>query len=120
MNRYLHDVGAGGRTVFPACGFHRGFREGTPLKASLDFYEDPDWSKDCREIAVPPRRGAAVVHFPAALPAAGGRTDGNALHRAEPVLRGEKYVLQQFVTSCGKWCVDSSSTAAGRLSAATL
>lgn len=116
----MNDVKRGGRTIFPAIGLHPGFERGAPLAKPLDFYEDPRWAEGCRRLAVAPETGRAVVHFPAALPAAGGRTDGNALHLAEPPESGDKFVLQQFVSSCATWRVDATSRAAGRLSATTI
>ena len=103
--------------MFPAVGFHEGFSRGAPLAAPLDFYSREAWAAGCREVAVAPKRGCAVVHFPAALD---GRTDGNAMHRAEAPESGEKYVLQQFVASCDRWRLDGSSMPDGRLSATTL
>jgi hypothetical protein len=46
------------------------------------------------EIAVAPEEGLGVLHFPAVTPDAGGFTDYNAYHEAEPAI-DEKWVAQQ-------------------------
>lgn len=52
------------------------------------------------EVAIEPRDGLGVLHFPATTAAHGGVTDYNAYHEAEPPGDGcEKWVLQQFVWS---------------------
>lgn len=135
---YLNDVAEGGRTIFPTIGIHRGpggasfydapgpfdataYPDGSPVDdATTPFYEDAKWDAFCGAVAVAPKRGTAVLHFPSLVPEAGGRADGNAMHRAEPPVGGDKYVLQQFVSSHGKWRVDATSTCQGRLSETTL
>lgn len=129
---YLNDVAAGGRTVFPCAGLHRGFYDapgpfrvdaypdGAPVSAGAPpFYEDPRFLAFGEALAVAPVMGRAVLHFPSIVPGFGGRTDGNALHRAEAAV-DEKFVLQQFVSSSGVWRVDGSSQSHGRLDGVTL
>ena len=49
------------------------------------------------EFSVAPQTGLAVLHFPAATAAAGGWTDYNAFHEAEPPEDVDKWVAQQFI-----------------------
>ena len=52
------------------------------------------------DVSIRPEEGLAVVHFPSVVPSAGGFTDYNAYHEAEPPHGGEvKWVAQQFCWS---------------------
>ena len=51
------------------------------------------------DLAIAPRTGTAVIHFPCSAPSAGLRPDLNAEHESEPLVAGEKYVCQHFCWS---------------------
>ena len=127
---YLNDVHEGGCTTFPNIGLHTG-------KNSLNFYTHPSpmdsrrrqdgsaWDWEHRSASEPlrvsPEEGMAVLHFCSLLPEHGGMTDGNAFHIAEPPAVGhEKYVSQQFFSSCKTWMLPEDSVPTGRVTWDTL
>ena len=101
---YLNDVKSGGRTrwrwtEYDAC-------TGGDLHSSFYITPGPGHGRtDTRngsgpEVAVKPRTGLGVLHFPSTTAALGGWTDYNAFHEAEPPGEGGvKYVAQQFIWS---------------------
>jgi len=122
---YLNDVTKGGCTVFPNIGLHTG-------RNDLNFYTHPSpmdsrqrqdgspWDWEFRAASEPlkivPQQGMAVLHFCSLLPEHGGITDGNCFHIAEPPAPGmEKYVSQQFVSSCTEWTLPEDSLPIGRV-----
>ena len=101
---YLNDVARGGRTRWRWTE-HDAVGGGTH---HLSFYQTPGpghGRTDLRngsgpEVAVVPKEGLGVLHFPSTSAASGGFTDYNAFHEAEPPADGcVKYVAQQFVWS---------------------
>lgn len=128
---YLNDVAEGGCTCFPNIGIHAG-RQG------LNFYTHPApmdsrwrhesdgsataWDWDYRTpgtepLRIQPECGMAVLHLCSLLPEHGGITDGNTMHVAEPPAPGnEKYVSQQFFSSCTEWILPDDSVPEGRVS----
>lgn len=116
---YLNTVKRGGATCWTHIGCHKG-------KNGTSFYDEPaplntlaesfSWKADqYKTVAVQPKRGLAVVHFPCMLPEYGGRGDGNAFHMAESAI-DEKFIMQQFIYSSPRWQVGERDRPAGRLS----
>ena len=97
---YLNDVAEGGRTCWRWCE-----------SVAPEWYDAPfptgQATHPLRPSATPlevaPTEGTAVLHFAATAPHAGGYTDRNATHEAEPPASGPKYILQQFVWSHEGW-----------------
>ena len=122
---YLNNVDQGGCTCFPNIGIHTG-RNGLSFythPAPMDSTQRPDgsaWDWDYRTtnqpLRVQPEQGMAVLHFCSLLPQHGGITDGNTFHVAEPPAMGEeKYVSQQFFSSCTSWTLPEDSMPIGRV-----
>mmetsp|Transcript_40536 Transcript_40536/g.79312 ORF Transcript_40536/g.79312 Transcript_40536/m.79312 type:complete len:341 (+) Transcript_40536:67-1089(+) len=126
---YLNDVPIdyGGCTSFPNIGLHTG-------KSGASFYDEPapmdarrrsdgsEWDWDFGStLKIHPQRGTAVLHFCSLLPEHGGLCDGNTFHRAEPPKPGhEKFVSQQFFSSCPFWDIPDDSLPFGRVSSDTI
>lgn len=124
---YLNDVEQGGCTTFPNIGLHTG-------KAGSSFYDNPapldsrvrhdgtswDWDFGV-PLTISPEKGMAILHFCSLIPEKGGLCDGNTFHCAEPPAQGqEKYVSQQFFSSCSEWSLHYDSLPQGRVSADTI
>ncbi|CAB9511280.1 prolyl 4-hydroxylase [Seminavis robusta] len=123
---YLNDVEQGGCTCFPNIGIHTG-RYGSNFythPSPMDSRQRPDgsaWDWNYRNnpepLRVAPQEGMAVLHFCSLLPEYGGITDGNTFHIAEPPAEGQdKYISQQFVSSCTSWMLPEDSMPLGRVS----
>jgi len=124
---YLNDVPSGGCTSFTNIGLHTG-------KAGASFYDQPapmdsrrrsdgvKWDWEFGEtLKIYPQQGMAVLHFCSILPEFGGICDGNTFHRAEPPELGyEKFVSQQFFSSCPCWDLPDDSLPIGRVSTDTI
>jgi hypothetical protein len=122
---YLNTVEGSGYTCFPNIGLHKG-------KHGKSFYTDPApmdshcrpngqaWDWDYRDAPEPlrmePQLGMAVLHFCSTVPDHGGLCDGNVFHIAErPAAGKEKFVSQQFVSSCPEWTLPEDSLPYGRV-----
>lgn len=100
---YLNTVARGGRTRW------RWTNHDLALGGShgTSFYEAPGPGSGRTEVehgsgadvSVAPVEGTGVLHFPACTAAAGGWTDYNAYHEAEPTVDETKWVAQQFIWS---------------------
>jgi hypothetical protein len=93
---YLNDVATGGRTRWRWTEHDRTFYDAPrPSDGRVDLLHGAG-----DEVAVTPRRGLGVLHFPSTTAAVGGVTDYNAFHEAEPPTEPEeKWVAQQFIWS---------------------
>lgn len=124
---YLNDVPFGGYTSFPNIGIHTG-QDGYSFydyPAPMDSRFRPDgspWDWDYgRTVKIEPKKGMAVLHFCSLLPEYGGICDGNTFHIAEPPKPGfEKFVSQQFFSSCPHWDIPDDSMPVGRVSFDTI
>lgn len=126
---YLNDVpsGRGGCTTFPNIGMHDGdggesfYDSPTPMDSRSRPDGSPwDWEFG-KKVAIHPQRGMALLHFPSLLPEWGGICDGNTFHLAEKPDEGyEKFVCQQFISSCPDWDVPDDSMPIGRVSHDTI
>ena len=127
---YLNDIpsGRGGCTTFPNIGIHESsglsrnfYQEPTPMDSRLRPDGSPwDWSYG-KTLAIHPSKGMALLHFPSLLPEYGGLCDGNTFHQAEKPDTGyEKFVCQQFFSSCNEWSLPEESMPIGRVCSDTI
>ena len=120
---YLNTIpeGQGGCTTFPNIGIHQGYEGKSfykypkPMDTRYRINEQTgcvqewDWNYGT-PLSIYPEKGMAVLHFCSLTPEYGGICDGNTFHIAEPPLPGnEKFVSQQFFSSCGKYQLPDDS-----------
>ena len=121
---YLNDVAEGGCTSFPNIGIHTGpngesfYENPAPMDSRWRLPDFGPWEWDYgKTLRIHPQKGMAVLHFCSILPQWGGICDGNTFHIAEPPAPGnEKFVSQQFFSSCPEWEIPDDSMPIGQVS----